>query len=186
MIDILYGVALFTAVVLALVGLILVARQFLVSTGAVKIMVNGQKEIEVAAGGKLMNALGEAGIFVSSACGGGGTCAQCLVKVGAGGGDLLETEKGHIRSKRRLTRSTIKISTFKTSTTLTGTSSTFGAISQRSRTLPSEPTRWRTIRARRASSCLTCVWLRLLRVLPKAHLRERCHRLSLILSLVTK
>ena len=99
MVDILYGVALFTAVVLALVSLILVARQFLVSTGAVKIMVNGQKEIEVAAGGKLMNALGDAGIFVSSACGGGGTCAQCLVKVGAGGGDLLETEKGHINKK---------------------------------------------------------------------------------------
>ena len=99
MIDILYGVALFTAVVLALVSLILVARQFLVSTGAVKIMVNGQKEIEVAAGGKLMNALGDAGIFVSSACGGGGTCAQCLVKVEAGGGDLLETEKGHINKK---------------------------------------------------------------------------------------
>lgn len=97
--DILYGVALFTTVVLALVGLILVARNFLVSTGAVKIMVNGQKEIEVAAGGKLMNALGDAGIFVSSACGGGGTCAQCLVKVEAGGGDLLETEKGHINKK---------------------------------------------------------------------------------------
>lgn len=97
--DILYGVALFTSVVLALVALILVARMFLVSSGAVKIMVNGQKEIEVAAGGKLMNALGEAGIFVSSACGGGGTCAQCLVKVEAGGGDLLETEKGHINKK---------------------------------------------------------------------------------------
>ena len=66
MIDILYGVALFTAVVLALVSLILVARQFLVSTGAVKIMVNGQKEIEVAAGGKLMNALGEACLLYTS------------------------------------------------------------------------------------------------------------------------
>ncbi len=97
--DIFYGVLLFTTVVLALVALILVARGFLVSTGAVKIMVNGQKEIEVAAGGKLMNALGDAGIFVSSACGGGGTCAQCLVKVEAGGGDLLETEKGHINKK---------------------------------------------------------------------------------------
>ncbi len=97
--DILLGVALFTIVVVALVGLILVARTFLVSSGAVKIMINGQKEIEVAAGGKLMNVLGDAGIFVSSACGGGGTCAQCLVKVEAGGGDLLETEKGHINKK---------------------------------------------------------------------------------------
>ena len=97
--DIFYGVALFTAVVGVLVALILVAKQFLVSSGAVKIMVNGQKEIEVPAGGKLMNALGEAGIFVSSACGGGGTCAQCLVKVESGGGDLLDTEKGHISKK---------------------------------------------------------------------------------------
>jgi len=90
------GVAVFTMVVLALVGIILVARNSLVNTGAVKIMVNGQKEIEVPAGGKLMGALGEAGILVSSACGGGGTCAQCLVKVHSGGGDILDTEKGHI------------------------------------------------------------------------------------------
>ena len=93
------GVALFTTVVVALVGLILVARKSLVAEGEVKIMVNGQKEIVVPAGGKLMNALADAEIFVSSACGGGGTCAQCLVKVESGGGDLLETEKGHINKK---------------------------------------------------------------------------------------
>jgi len=90
------GVIVFTSVVLALVGIILLARNSLVNTGAVKIMVNGQKEIEVPAGGKLMGALGEAGILVSSACGGGGTCAQCVVKVHSGGGDILDTEKGHI------------------------------------------------------------------------------------------
>ena len=97
--EIFYGVVLFTLVVLTLVGLILVARNFLVNSGAVKIMVNGQKEIEVPAGGKLMNALGEAGILVSSACGGGGTCAQCVVKVKSGGGEILETEKGHINKR---------------------------------------------------------------------------------------
>lgn len=96
MLPIIYGVIVFTAVVLALVGIILLARNSLVNTGAVKIMVNGQKEIEVPAGGKLMGALGEAGILVSSACGGGGTCAQCVVKVHSGGGDILDTEKGHI------------------------------------------------------------------------------------------
>jgi len=96
MAPIFFGVLVFTAVVLALVGIILLARNSLVNTGAVKIMVNGQKEIEVPAGGKLMGALGEAGILVSSACGGGGTCAQCLVKVHSGGGDILDTEKGHI------------------------------------------------------------------------------------------
>lgn len=97
--EILLGVLTFTVVVLALVGIILVAKSFLVSSGNVKIMVNGQKEIEVPAGGKLMGALADAGIFVSSACGGGGTCAQCLVKVESGGGEILATETGHINKR---------------------------------------------------------------------------------------
>ncbi|MGB2501120.1 MAG: NADH:ubiquinone reductase (Na(+)-transporting) subunit F [Mariniblastus sp.] len=97
--EIIFGVATFTFVVLALVGVILLAKSFLVSSGNIKILVNDQKEISVPAGGKLMNALAEEGIFVSSACGGGGTCAQCEVKVLSGGGDILPTETGHI-SKR--------------------------------------------------------------------------------------
>ena len=97
--EILLGVATFTLVVLALVGLIMTAKMFLVNSGDVKIMVNNQKEIIVPAGGKLMSTLAEEGIFVSSACGGGGTCAQCLVKVHSGGGDILETEKGHINKR---------------------------------------------------------------------------------------
>ncbi|MFT5301647.1 MAG: Na+-transporting NADH:ubiquinone oxidoreductase subunit F [Mariniblastus sp.] len=97
--EILLGVATFTLVVLALVGLIMLARMFLVNSGDVKIMVNNQKEITVPAGGKLMSTLANEGIFVSSACGGGGTCAQCLVKVHSGGGDILETEKGHINKR---------------------------------------------------------------------------------------
>ena len=95
----LLGVAMFTTVVLALVFVILVAKSFLVASGPVKIMINEQKEIEIPAGGKLLGALADAGIFVSSACGGGGTCAQCLVKVHSGGGDILATEKGHISKK---------------------------------------------------------------------------------------
>jgi Na+-transporting NADH:ubiquinone oxidoreductase subunit F len=94
-----YGVLIFTGVVLALVAIILTSREFLVPKGNVKISVNGQTEIEVPAGGKLMNALGEKGILVSSACGGGGTCAQCIVKVLEGGGDILDTEKGHINKR---------------------------------------------------------------------------------------
>lgn len=93
------GVLVFTVVVLALVSLILLARNSLVPKGDVKILVNGQKEILVPQGGKLMNALGEEGILVSSACGGGGTCAQCMVKVLDGGGDILATEKSHISKK---------------------------------------------------------------------------------------
>ncbi len=99
MAAIIYGVLIFTGVVTALVGIILISREFLVAKGNVKISVNGQTEIEVPAGGKLMNALGEQGILVSSACGGGGTCAQCIVKVLEGGGDILDTEKGHINKR---------------------------------------------------------------------------------------
>ena len=97
--GILLGVALFTGVVLALVCVILVAKNFLVPSGNVKIVVNEQKELSVPAGGKLMGALADAGIFVSSACGGGGTCAQCLVKVFEGGGEILATETGHINKR---------------------------------------------------------------------------------------
>ena len=97
--PVLYGVIFFTLVVLLLVGLILAAKQFLVSSGDVTIMVNDQKEIQVPAGGKLMNALGDAGILISSACGGGGSCAQCKVNVLEGGGELLPTEKGAVTKK---------------------------------------------------------------------------------------
>ena len=96
---ILTGVAIFTGVVLALVGLILLARKSLVASGNVTISINGQKEIQVPVGGKLMGALANQGIFVSSACGGGGTCAPCEVKVLAGGGDILPTEEGHITKR---------------------------------------------------------------------------------------
>lgn len=99
MIDIFLGVAMFTSVVIALVCIILLAKKVLVASGPVKVLINDQKSIEVPAGGKLLGALADAGIFVSSACGGGGTCAQCKVKVLAGGGDILPTEKGHITNR---------------------------------------------------------------------------------------
>ncbi len=93
------GVGMFTLLVLALVAIILFAKSLLVASGDVNIEVNGQKTLTVPAGGKLLNALSDAGIFVSSACGGGGTCAQCEVKVFSGGGDILATEKTHISNK---------------------------------------------------------------------------------------
>jgi Na+-transporting NADH:ubiquinone oxidoreductase subunit F len=93
------GVVMFTGVVIGLVALILAAKKQLVPTGNVKITINDQKTIEVPVGGKLLGALANEGIFVSSACGGGGTCAQCEVKVHSGGGDILPTEKAHISKK---------------------------------------------------------------------------------------
>ncbi|MCH7599815.1 MAG: NADH:ubiquinone reductase (Na(+)-transporting) subunit F, partial [Myxococcales bacterium] len=84
----------------ALVLLILLAKVRLVASGNVQISVNDQKTLTVAAGGKLLNVLAANEIFVSSACGGGGTCAQCEVRVLEGGGDILPTELNHI-SKRQ-------------------------------------------------------------------------------------
>jgi Na+-transporting NADH:ubiquinone oxidoreductase subunit F len=91
------GVTMFTVVVMALVALILFARSRLVSTGNVTIEINDDpdKSISVPAGGKLLNTLADRGIFLSSACGGGGTCAQCKCQVVEGGGSILPTEAGH-------------------------------------------------------------------------------------------
>ena len=97
--NIVLGIGMFTAVVVALVLVILAAKSQLVASGPVKIVINEQKTVEVPAGGKLLGALADAGVFVSSACGGGGTCAQCKVKVSDGGGEILATEKDHINKK---------------------------------------------------------------------------------------
>ncbi|MEH6452855.1 MAG: NADH:ubiquinone reductase (Na(+)-transporting) subunit F [Psychromonas sp.] len=96
--EIFLGVAMFTIIVLALVVIILAAKAKLVSTGDIIITVNddADKSIKTQAGGKLLGALANSGIFVSSACGGGGTCGQCRVKVKSGGGDILPTERDHI------------------------------------------------------------------------------------------
>jgi Na+-transporting NADH:ubiquinone oxidoreductase subunit F len=93
--TIVFGVGMFTAIVLALVVTILLARFRLVSTGDVSILVNGEKTITVPAGGKLLQTLSEADLFLPSACGGGGTCAQCKCIVTDGGGSMLPTEEGH-------------------------------------------------------------------------------------------
>ncbi len=99
MTEIILGVTLFTAIVLALVGIILAARSRLVSSGHVSIVVNGERTIDVPVGGKLLGTLADAGLFVPSACGGGGTCAQCRVKVHEGGGSILPTETSLITKR---------------------------------------------------------------------------------------
>lgn len=93
--TIVLGVTMFTAVVLALVAVILSARSRLVSSGEVSIEINGEKTIRVPAGGKLLQTLSESGLFLPSACGGGGTCAQCKCIITEGGGAMLPTEEGH-------------------------------------------------------------------------------------------
>lgn len=99
--EIILGVSMFTAIVIALVLVILFAKSKLVSSGDVTISINGDpdKAVTTAAGGKLLGALADQGIFVPSACGGGGTCGQCRVEVHSGGGDILPTEEGHINKR---------------------------------------------------------------------------------------
>jgi len=99
MLEIALGVVLFTAIVLALVGLILAVRAKLVPGGDIEITVNGEKVLTVPAGGKLLTALADQGLFIPSACGGGGTCGQCRVKVLDGGGVILPTELSSITKR---------------------------------------------------------------------------------------
>ncbi len=99
--EIILGVSMFTAIIIVLVLVILFAKSKLVSSGDVTISINGDpaKAVVTAAGGKLLGALADQGIFIPSACGGGGTCGQCRVDVHSGGGDILPTEEGHINKR---------------------------------------------------------------------------------------
>jgi len=95
------GVALFTGIILLLVFIILAARSILVSSGSVKVLVNEERELAIPVGSKLMGGLADADLFIASACGGGGTCGQCKVRVLSGGGSVLPTETS-LLSKREV------------------------------------------------------------------------------------
>ena len=97
--EILLSIIVFSGILLLLALSILWVRAKLVPQGNVTIRVNNEKDVITPVGGRLMGALSGAGIFVPSACGGGGTCGQCRVKVLEGGGSLLPTEASLI-SKR--------------------------------------------------------------------------------------
>jgi Na+-transporting NADH:ubiquinone oxidoreductase subunit F len=96
--EVLLGVVMFTAVILALVAVLLGARRKLVASGDVSIVINEDpgKAIHTAAGNTLLGALSANGIFIPSACGGKGACGVCEVVVKEGGGDILPTETGFI------------------------------------------------------------------------------------------
>ena len=110
LVEVILGVVSFTVIVLALVCVILLARSMLVATGDVAVTINHdpEKAISVRVGGKLLEALAGRTIFVPSACGGQGTCAQCKVTVLNGGGDILPTERGFMT--RRQVREGVRLS----------------------------------------------------------------------------
>ena len=90
----------FLAVIIILVIILLIAKRYLVAFGNVKIRLNGEKDVEVAAGGSLLNAMATSGIFLPSACGGKGSCGQCRCQVDEGGGEILPTETVHFSRKQ--------------------------------------------------------------------------------------
>jgi Na+-transporting NADH:ubiquinone oxidoreductase subunit F len=101
MIEIGLGVLIFTGIVLFLVAIILMARSQLIPAGEITIYINNDadKQLTVDPGDKLLGLLANNEIFIPSACGGGGTCAQCRVKIKSGGGDILPTETAHINKR---------------------------------------------------------------------------------------
>lgn len=96
------SVIVFLLVILVLVVIILVAKAKLMPSGNVKITVNEDKELEVPMGSTLLNTLQSQDIYLSSACGGGGTCGECRCRIIEGGGEILPTEKGHFSRKEQL------------------------------------------------------------------------------------
>ncbi len=95
------SIGVFLLVILTLVIILLVAKRFLSPSGNVKVIINGEKEIEVEAGSNLLNTLSSNKVFLSSACGGGGSCGQCRCQVLEGGGEILPTEKVHFTRKEQ-------------------------------------------------------------------------------------
>jgi Na+-transporting NADH:ubiquinone oxidoreductase subunit F len=89
----------FLLVILTLVSLLLFVKTKLSPSGKITIKINGEKEIVVDGGSTLLTTLGNEGIFLPSACGGGGTCIQCTCQVSSGGGSILPTEEPHFSRK---------------------------------------------------------------------------------------
>ena len=95
------SVIVFLLITLLLVVVLLVAKKYLVPSGKVHITVNGDTTVEVETGSSLLSTLATQRIYLPSACGGGGSCAQCRWQVLEGGGEILPTEKVHFSRKEQ-------------------------------------------------------------------------------------
>lgn len=92
-------VGIFLGITLLLVIILLVAKKYLVKSGDVSITINDSDNVTVPAGKSLLATLADSNIFLSSACGGKGSCGQCRVRVPQGGGQILPTEAVHFSRK---------------------------------------------------------------------------------------
>jgi Na+-transporting NADH:ubiquinone oxidoreductase subunit F len=100
--TIILSLVIFLLIIVVLVSLLLFAKKKLTPQGDATITINDEKEIVVKPGGTLLNTLSNQGIFIPSACGGGGTCAMCTCQVREGGGEILPTEKPYFSRKEVL------------------------------------------------------------------------------------
>ena len=98
---ILASIGVFLVTILVLVVILLVAKNFLVASGNVKITLNGDKVMDVESGSTLLNTLSVNGVFLPSACGGKGSCGQCKCQVVEGGGEILPSEVSHFSRKQQ-------------------------------------------------------------------------------------
>ncbi|MDO4496247.1 MAG: NADH:ubiquinone reductase (Na(+)-transporting) subunit F [Bacteroidales bacterium] len=98
--TLIYALIVFLGVILLLVALLLGIKAWLVPSGNITVDVNGKKQIEAGIGTTALAALQSGGIFLSSACGGGGKCGQCRCIIEEGAGDILPTEKGFFNRKQ--------------------------------------------------------------------------------------
>lgn len=89
------------SITLLLVFVLLWAKAKLVPSGNVKLNVNDEMNADVPIGGTLLNTLQGQNIFLSSACGGSGSCGQCRCRVVEGGGEILPTETGFFSRKEQ-------------------------------------------------------------------------------------
>lgn len=97
---ILTSIGVFLGIILVLVAILLAAKGYLSPSGNVNININGKTNVSVPQGGSLLSTLAEEGIYLPSACGGKGSCGQCKVQVPAGGGEILDSEKGQFSRKQ--------------------------------------------------------------------------------------
>ena len=98
---ILTSIGVFLGIILLLVIVLLVAKAYLTPSGKVKLTINGKTELEVEQGSSLLNTLSTNGVYLSSACGDKGSCGQCKCQVVEGGGEILDSEKGHFSRKQQ-------------------------------------------------------------------------------------
>ena len=95
------SIVIFLIIILLLVVILLVAKRYLVPSGKVKITINNDTVVEAETGASLLSTLAAQKVYLPSACGGGGSCAQCRCQVTEGGGEILPTETVHFSRKEQ-------------------------------------------------------------------------------------